>query len=910
MNFDANTTTAQELRTTENGHLPDLSAHQQPPVATKTAQVEYSKAAALLFDVASFKSLYKPEATFEKLTFEQLCARLTTHDIRQNKDGELFSLAIYKDGTKTRANENVSHLCALIADCDESHTWEHIKTKCERLGYFAIAYSSHRNGIEATEGAAAPGQRYRVVFPLKNPVPVEQWPDVWERFNILFNGELDAACKDASRAYYLPSSPDLELATHQVFEGRLLSIDDLPELPKDFYQPRFESKFEAITLTGDGRPGDEYNAKASNEDTASILEKHNWFVRRSESGIWHARRPGKKGPGNSATIGFYGDGILHVFSSNAAPFEAGHSYKPFQVLALLEHGGDFSGAASALRKASPRNGYKGAVIINSTRNTANDDKSESHGNEAISLTLGLPLDDIGNGQRFATQHGHMVRWCNQWKCWLIWDGCRWVRDSKGEIERLAKITARLVIKEAELTENEDARAALLKHAAATFKRVKRETMLKDATSEPGISITTDELDTDSWSFNVLNGTVDLRTGQLQPHSSARLITKLASVLYDPNAKCPLFLDFVHKIFDGKDSLIDCAQRVFGYSLTGSTKEQSAIILHGAGSNGKTTLLQAIAKVMGEYALEIEPETIMVKKQERMAVDIADMFKVRFLITSESNDTQRLDEAKVKKMTGGEQLTGERKFEHPFKFWPEFKLFLATNHLPKINGTDHGIWRRIVPVPFDVKFWKEGEGNGPEHLKADLDLSEKLEAEYSGILNWLIEGCLKWQRDGLTWPEEVQAKKAAYREEQDILGPFLVDCCIVGESYTVTAKQLNAAYVKWCEDNGERPISQTMLGKRLGERGFINKPTKTARIWQGLGLKCDGSEADSSQKGVILGPKVTRFDEVTRCDAFSVEVSKNNSHEASLRKTCHNASPVENASPIEDLDSDPNGKELF
>ena len=458
--------------------------------------------------------------------------------------------------------------------------------------------------------------------------------------------------------------------------------------------------------------------------------------------------------------------------------------------------------------------------------------------EEVSLTPGLPLDEIGNGKRFATQHGHAVRYCKLWNSWLIFDGRRWTKDEKDGIEARAKVTARLIIKEAELTQNDDARAALLKHAAATSRRAKRETMVKDAASEPGIGITPSELDTDKWALNVLNGTLNLRTGELRPHNPADLLTKVAPVAYNRAARCPLWLQFLDKVFAGDAAMIDSIQRALGYALTGDTREQNFIIAQGGGSNGKSTLFQAVARILGDYALEIEPATIMVQKQERMAVDIADLFNVRFVVTAESNDTQRLDEAKMKKMTGGEQLTGERKFEHPFKFWPQFKLFLATNHLPEIRNTDNGIWRRVVAVPFDVAFWKEGEGSGAPELKADLELSDKLQAEYSGILAWLVEGCLKWQRDGLTWPQKVRAKKEAYRQDQDVLGQFLADCCIVGEAFQVAAKDLNAAYDHWRQENSLKEMSAIALSKRLKERGFVKEDSYKARGWRGLGLKAE------------------------------------------------------------------------
>ncbi len=495
--------------------------------------------------------------------------------------------------------------------------------------------------------------------------------------------------------------------------------------------------------------------------------------------------------------------------------------------------------------------HKGAVQTSE----APPENSEAENSEAeaepIHLELGYPIDDMGNGQRFASQHRNRVRWCETWGCWLTYTGERWERDTKGVADSMAKITARLVVNEAQACENDHDRAALLKHAATLTKRVKRDTMLKDAKSEPGISINPLELDADKWLFNVLNGTLDLRTGELLPHDSNRLQSKLAPVVFDRSAACPKFDAFILKICNGKPAIVDCLHRQLGYSLTGETKEQNFTIGHGDGSNGKSTLLQTVLELMGDYGLEIEPDTIMIRRQERMAVDIADLFNIRFVVTGESNDTQRLDEGKIKKFTGGEQLTGERKFEHPFKFWPQFKLFLATNHLPEIRGTDEGIWRRVMPVPFDVRFWRASMGeSGKEELQADPNLRDSLREEFPGILNWLLEGCRKWQQDGLTWPEEVRKKKKSYREEQDVLGPFLADCCALGAALEATAKELFSAYEAWCINN--EGVNSSTFGKRLKERGFTQKTAKVkgkaTRQWIGLTLQVadEPSEPDKPQ----------------------------------------------------------------
>jgi hypothetical protein len=296
---------------------------------------------------ALFRNLTSPQAKFEQWSLDRLRTLLTTHAVRPNKDGALFSLTVYRDGATSRADASIAFLTALVADCDESHTLEEIRAIAKRLGVFAIIYSSHRHGIPEKDGAAAPGERYRVVFVLAMPVPVEAWPDVWERLNLLFGSAIDTACKDPSRAYYLPSHPPGQVPVAEVIEGRAVALEDLPQLPPDFYKARFGD--ETPAAASEGRPGDDYNAQADNATAAAILERAGCKIYESDSSVWRFRRPGKNG-GISGTIGFYGPGVVHVFTSEFAPFQAGHCYKPFQVLALLDHDGDFKAAARELGK--------------------------------------------------------------------------------------------------------------------------------------------------------------------------------------------------------------------------------------------------------------------------------------------------------------------------------------------------------------------------------------------------------------------------------------------------------------------------------------------------------------------------------------------------------------------------------
>ena len=326
-------------------------------------------------------------------------------------------------------------------------------------------------------------------------------------------------------------------------------------------------------------------------------------------------------------------------------------------------------------------------------------------------------------------------------------------------------------------------------------------------------------------MNVLNGTLDLRTGELRPHRREDLITKLAPVVYDHEARCPLFLAFLDRILAGNADLIAFVQRAVGYSLTGDVQERVLLILWGGGANGKSTLLETLRGMLGDYAMRTPTETLLVKREGAIPNDIARLKGARFVSASEADEGKRLAEAQIKEMTGGDTITARFMRAEFFDFRPEFKLWLATNHKPVIRGTDKAIWDRIRLVPFNVRI--------PE-AEQDKGLGAKLRDELPGILAWAVEGCLAWQRDGLGIAKDVQAATASYRDEMDVVAAFITDVCTVAPGARVQSRVLYEKYKRWCEENGERAVSQKALGEKLRERGLEpRKGSGGARWWHGV-----------------------------------------------------------------------------
>lgn len=436
------------------------------------------------------------------------------------------------------------------------------------------------------------------------------------------------------------------------------------------------------------------------------------------------------------------------------------------------------------------------------------------------------LTEMGNAERLVAQYGPKIRYCYTLHKWLVWDGKRWADDTRGRTTRYAKAMVRSIYGEAEAEEDDKKRQEIVKHAVRSESDKAIRAALSLAQSE--VPIQPDELDSDAtdWLLNCQNGTLDLRTGEVLKHTPAHFITKIARAPYNPTAECPTWLKFVRDIMGGNQQLVTFLQRAVGYSLTGSIREQVLFLPFGNGQNGKSTMLDTLAWTFGDYATQAAPSTFMMKKSEAVPNDVARLKGARFVSAVETEDGQRMAESLVKQITGGDIVTARFMRAEFFEFKPSLKLWLATNHKPVIRGTDTAIWRRIRLIPFEVRI-----------TNPDKDLPEKLKAEAAGILAWAVQGCLDWQRDGLTCPLEVQAATDAYRNEMDVVSAFLDERCIFApHAVQVASKVLYAAYEAWCNESGERAISKRKFNDRIREkdvdefRGTGNQP-----FWLGVGL---------------------------------------------------------------------------
>lgn len=447
------------------------------------------------------------------------------------------------------------------------------------------------------------------------------------------------------------------------------------------------------------------------------------------------------------------------------------------------------------------------------------------------------MTDLGNALRLVERIKGRAHWCHAWKSWMLWDGSRWKRDETGGAPILREACSMV---RGMLSESLEQTAADL--AWARKSNMKREitSMIELAKAQDGIPITPDELDRNHWLLNVPNGTLDLRTGELRPHSKADLITRLAGAPYNPEANIELLASFLDTITRGSRDLQRFLCKAAGYSLTGSLSEQCLFFLYGSGRNGKSTFIDAIMHAMGEYSMHTPTETLMVKRDNPgVPNDLARLKGARLVAATETEAGKRLAESLVKQLTGGDPITARFLHAEYFTYTPTFKLWISGNYKPAIRGADEGIWRRMRLVPMDVRI--------PDS-DVDKDLPAKLQADAEAILAWMVAGTGAWLESRLVTPDEVMEATGAYRTEMDTIGQF-IDDCVQGASggAFLASGQVYKAYRTWCEEHGEHARSAKMLSQEMVARGFtLGKLPGGLRGFKGLKLT-DGTGDGSGRR---------------------------------------------------------------
>lgn len=433
---------------------------------------------------------------------------------------------------------------------------------------------------------------------------------------------------------------------------------------------------------------------------------------------------------------------------------------------------------------------------------------------------GLPLTELGNAKRLVAALNGDARYAPELKSWYMWDGSRWSVDTHGKISRQAKAVAEALFDGA--NGNKERRAAGAK--AQTRNGIAN--MIALAQTEPDVSVDVTAFDRDIDVLNTPSGVVDLQTGLVLPPQRDALHSKVAGAPFDPAATAPAFDKFLCDIFPD-EQIRAFAQRWVGYCLTGRTDAQKFLIASGAGANGKSTLLNIIARAMGDYAKHTAMATFMQRKSDAASNDLAALNGARMVLAVESNRGQPLDTAMIKSVTGGDPVTARFLHKEFVTFTPRFKPVLVSNHLPEIDGDDPAIWRRLIVLPFN-RIFKESE--------QDAGLTTKLEKELAGILRWAVEGAVAYYREGLTPPDAVVAEASAFRAEMDLIGSFVEECCVTDSQAETPFSQLYPVFERFAREVGITVPTQKVFASELGRRGFKLRKSGSNRYRQGLAIK--------------------------------------------------------------------------
>ena len=459
----------------------------------------------------------------------------------------------------------------------------------------------------------------------------------------------------------------------------------------------------------------------------------------------------------------------------------------------------------------------------------NDSKPANFTNLAEAVTDG----DIA--RMLLIKHDESIRYCYSQRSMYTYNGNLWVPDPEIPIQMVKGLRNDAEKAKQHVQQNvfdSKEKEKLSDHFDWLIGRVDNTASVKNiltaVQSEQGIPIKIDEFDRNVMKLNCQNGTLDLDKGELLPFNPDDLITKRSLANYNPASQCPQWLIFLDRIMAGDQTMIQFLQRAVGYSLTGKTDERCFFILFGSGANGKSVFIETILYLLNDYAIKTPADMLCKKQNGTIPNDVAALKGIRFACASETEQNARLNEAKIKELTGGsDTLVGCFKFKEFFSFVPNFKLWVATNHKPQIRETDPAIWDRVRLVPFDVRI--------PE-AERDKNLIFKLQAECSGILNWCLAGLISWQQSGLQSPEKVLASTLQYKDDEDVFGLFTKDCCDVGSQYECLLDDIYKIYIEWAEKNTYHPLSKLRFSNLMTERGFPSGHNRAGSTKTGIAVK--------------------------------------------------------------------------
>jgi putative DNA primase/helicase len=443
--------------------------------------------------------------------------------------------------------------------------------------------------------------------------------------------------------------------------------------------------------------------------------------------------------------------------------------------------------------------------------------------------------DAGNAEAFAFLFGDRVRFVHGLGIWRVWDGRRWRDDDAREVDRLALRTARARLRAAADIEDATRRKAAATWALASESAHRLRAMVESAACLQALSTRPHDYDRNPDVLNVENGLLDLRSATLRPHDPAEMCAKLAPVTFDSAATCPRWEQFLAEVFDGDGDLERFAQIAAGYTLTGRMTADALILMLGSGRNGKGVFLATLRRLLGDYARVADFATFSYEREKRAGVrdDLAAFPGARLVTAAESSVGLRLSEGLLKQLTGRDPITARHLYAREFTFNSSAKIWLATNHRPRVRDASPAFWARIRVLSFPVSF------AGRE----DRLLEDRLADELPGILNWALAGALQFYKQDMALDPTEPVRRATddWRQAEDTVGGFIADCCEVGAGFEDTTLRLYEGYRDWCARAGERErdiLNRSYFGRELAARGFapVRVGAKQVRGWRGLALR--------------------------------------------------------------------------
>ncbi len=437
------------------------------------------------------------------------------------------------------------------------------------------------------------------------------------------------------------------------------------------------------------------------------------------------------------------------------------------------------------------------------------------------------LTEVGNAYRFVDTWGAVVRFAPLNGVWYTWTGTHWAPDSLNTVMSYARMTVEAIRQEVAQAKSDGYAAMVGRHAVASCTQRAIQAMLTLAEADQRLTISPEQFDCDPWLLNAPNATMDFRTGELREHRPADMLTKILPVPLHFFSPWPTWERFLARVLPDAE-IRDFLQAAVGYSLTGSLSEQCLFILFGTGANGKSTFVETIRAALGPYAVNADASILMGSdRANRIGHDLVRLKGARFVSCPETMRDRPLDEPTVKQITGGDRITARELYQKSIEFTMEGKVWLATNCLPTVTGSDWGIWRRLKRIDF---------GERIEEWERDDSLSEKLLEELPGVLAWAALGALRWMNDGLQFPEAVTRATMEYRTEQDTLDGWLSDVCEIGAG-EIGVSEAYRAYEVWAVTHHERKAGLDEFQERLLKVDGVTKPrTKAGMVYRGLALR--------------------------------------------------------------------------